>query len=38
MPEVFEQYNPIPKRRDAEELESYLADRLRAKGWAVWQG
>ncbi|NNE69092.1 MAG: hypothetical protein HKN29_01880 [Rhodothermales bacterium] len=38
MPEVFEQYNPIPSRAEAEELEEYLAERLRAKGWAVWQG
>lgn len=38
LPEAFEQYNPIPNRKEAEELEVYLADRLRRKGWAVWQG
>ncbi len=38
LPEVFEQYNPIPSRKEAEELEAYLADRLRKKGWGVWQG
>ncbi|MFT4603648.1 MAG: hypothetical protein ACI9W4_000363 [Rhodothermales bacterium] len=38
LPEVFEQYNPIPSRKEAEELEEYLADRLRKQGWGVWQG
>lgn len=38
LPEVFEQYNPIPSRAEAEELEAYLAGRLRKKGWGVWQG
>lgn len=38
LPDVFDQYNPIPSRGEAEELEAYLADRLRKKGWAVWQG
>lgn len=37
-PDLFEQYNPIPSRRDAEELEEYLAGRLRSKGFGVWQG
>ncbi len=37
-PELFEAYNPVPFRADAEELESYLADRLRKKGYGVWQG
>jgi len=31
-------YNPAPSRLDAEELESYLADRLRSQGYGVWQG
>ncbi|NNF04438.1 MAG: GIY-YIG nuclease family protein [Rhodothermales bacterium] len=37
-PDLFEQYNPIPTRKDAEELEVYLAERLRARGYGVWQG
>jgi len=37
-PDLFEAYNPIPSRKDAEELEVYLADRLRGKGHGVWQG
>ena len=37
-PDLFEQYNPIPSRTDAEELEAYLANRLRKMGSGVWQG
>lgn len=37
-PDLFEAYNPIPSRADALELEVYLADRLRKKGFGVWQG
>lgn len=37
-PDLFEAYNPIPSRKDAEELEVYLAERLRQKGHGVWQG
>lgn len=37
-PDLFEKYNPIPSRRDAEELEEYLAERLRTRGFGVWQG
>lgn len=37
-PDLFEPYNPIPSRKDAEELEEYLADRLRSQGYGVWQG
>jgi len=36
-PDLFEQYNPIPSRADALELEEYLAARLRSKGHGVWQ-
>ncbi len=36
LPELYEQYNPIPSRSDAEELEEYLAARLRARGYGVW--
>lgn len=35
-PDLYEKYNPIPSRRDAEELESYLAEVLRGKGYGVW--
>ncbi len=35
-PDLFEKYNPIPKRADAEELEAYLTERLRANGCWVW--
>ncbi len=37
-PDLYEMYNPIPSRKEAEELEFYLADRLRGKGYGVWQG
>lgn len=37
-PDLFEQYNPIPSRKDAEDLEVYLANRLRKMGSGVWQG
>jgi len=36
VPELYEAYNPIPTRADAEELERYLAGRLRSRGCAVW--
>ena len=35
-PDLFEQYNPIAKRVDAEEMEEYLAERLRSRGCWVW--
>ncbi len=37
-PDLFDQYNPIPSRKDAEDLEKYLAERLRKLGHGVWQG
>lgn len=37
-PDLYEKYNPIPSRGEAEELEVYLADRLRSLGLGVWQG
>ena len=37
-PDIYDQYNPIPTREDAEELEQYLAERLRRQGFGVWQG
>jgi hypothetical protein len=36
LPELYEQYNPIPSRADAEDLEQYLAKRLRERGYGVW--
>jgi predicted GIY-YIG superfamily endonuclease len=37
MPEVYEVFNPMPYAA-ALELERDLAQDLRDKGWAVWQG
>jgi len=37
-PDLYEKYNPIPSRKEAEELEVYLAERLRDLGLGVWQG
>ncbi|MCB0720317.1 MAG: hypothetical protein KDD65_17855, partial [Bacteroidetes bacterium] len=36
LPHLYEKYNPIPNREDAEELERYLAERLRSQGFGVW--
>tara|TARA_Y100000768_G_scaffold332535_1_gene272195 strand:+ start:413 stop:730 length:318 start_codon:yes stop_codon:yes gene_type:complete len=36
VPEFYEKYNPIPTRKDAEELEEYLAHQLRKKRYGVW--
>ena len=36
IPEFYDKYNPIPTRRDAEELEDYLSRTLRKKGYGVW--
>jgi len=36
LPELYRKYNPIPTRKDALELEKYLAQRLRADGHGVW--
>ena len=35
-PEFYEKYNPIPTRKDAEDLESYLAMKLRKERYGVW--
>ena len=35
-PDLYEKYNPIPTRRDAEEIEEMLSGILRKKGYAVW--
>ena len=36
IPEFYKKYNPIPTRKAAEELEEYLAHRLRKKRYGVW--
>jgi len=36
IPEFYEKYNPIPTRKDAEELEEYTANKLRKEGYGVW--
>jgi len=36
VPEFYEKYNPIPTRKDAEELEKYLAEKLRKERFGVW--
>ena len=36
VPEFYEKYNPIPKRKDAEELEEYVAYKLRKERYGVW--
>ena len=35
-PNFYEKYNPIPTRKDAEELEAYLAMKLRKERYGVW--
>jgi len=35
-PDIYDKYNPIPSRKDAEYLEEYLGKELRAKGIGVW--
>ena len=36
VPEFYEKYNPIPTRKDAEELEEYVAYKLRKERYGVW--
>ncbi|MFC1550021.1 GIY-YIG nuclease family protein [Candidatus Neomarinimicrobiota bacterium] len=35
-PDLYEKYNPIPTRKDAEEIEEILGKELRKKGIGVW--
>ena len=35
-PDLYEKYNPIPTRIDAEEIEEMLGKELRKKGIGVW--
>ena len=36
VPEFYEKYNPIPTRKDAEELEEYVTMNLRKERYGVW--
>ena len=36
MPALFDKYNPIPTRKDAEEIEAMLGRELRRRGFGVW--
>lgn len=36
VPRKFKRYNPIEKREQAEQLERWLANKLRKKGHGVW--
>ena len=35
-PDLYEKYNPIPSRKDAEEIEAMVGIELRKKGVGVW--
>jgi len=35
-PDLYEKYNPIPTRKDAEEIEDMLGENLRNQGYGVW--
>ena len=35
-PDLYEKYNPIPTRKDAEKIEEMLAKDLLEKGYGVW--
>jgi len=35
-PDLYEKYNPIPTRKDAEEIEEMLGKKLRSQGFGVW--
>lgn len=37
-PDLFERYNPIPTRHDAEDMERRLSERLAASGYRVYGG
>lgn len=38
MPSLFDRYNPIESRYEAELTERHIGDRLRRKGYGVWYG
>ncbi len=35
-PDLYNKYNPIPTRKDAEEIEDMLGKELRNQGYGVW--
>ena len=35
-PQLYESFNPIRARKEAEKIEQYLTNHLRAKGHGVW--
>jgi len=35
-PDLYEKYNPIPTRKDAEEIEAMIGNDLRDRGMGVW--
>ena len=35
-PDLYEKYNPIPTRKDAEEIEAMIGWKLRERGFGVW--
>lgn len=35
-PDIYKKYNPIPSRDDSLGIETYLGNKLRGKGAAVW--
>ena len=35
-PEFYEKYNPIPTRKDAEEIEKMVGEQLRNEGMGIW--
>tara|TARA_B100000029_G_scaffold122664_1_gene115997 strand:- start:92 stop:409 length:318 start_codon:yes stop_codon:yes gene_type:complete len=35
-PDLYDKYNPIPTRKDAEEIEAMLGRDLRKRGIGVW--
>ncbi|MDX1740043.1 MAG: GIY-YIG nuclease family protein [Rhodothermales bacterium] len=37
-PRLYDRYNPIDTRGEAENLERYVAERLQSQGYAVWTG
>jgi predicted GIY-YIG superfamily endonuclease len=36
VPQVFKKFNPISKRKEAEFIEKWIAEKLREKGHGVW--
>ena len=37
LPDLYEKYNPIRYKKDAMEMEIFLAESLRTRGYTVWQ-